>query len=368
MKKHNFNAGPSVIPQEVLEEASKDIIDFKRSGLSICELSHRSNEFTNILCSAEKNLRCTLNIPEEYSVLFMAGGATGQFSAIPLNLATKDDNVLYIVGGSWSKLASKEASKYCNVSEVEINYHNQLGSDLDSYINRITDTIINDKSKYVYLCTNETINGTFIDPTDKILEKNKECIVIADMSSEILTRKLNVNSYGLIFAGAQKNVGIPGVTIVIIRNNLLGTPSSLCPTILDYTIASQNKSLYNTPSTLSIYICDLMLKWSVEKGGIEYLEDKVKKRSQIIYGTLEMFPSVYCVPVKKDYRSLTNVVFKLVENSKEKDFLQNAEKLGIVGISGHRSVGGFRVSLYNAISDDSVDCLEKYLHFFANAL
>ena len=358
MKKHNFNAGPSVIPNKVLQEVSKDIINFNDSGLSICEVAHRSKEFTNIMDSAENDLRKLLNISDQYSVLFMAGGATGQFSAIPLNLVSSSDEALYIISGSWSKLASKEASKYCKVTEIQ----------KDCGINELNKIIIKRKPKYVYVCTNETIDGSLFDPSDEILEKCSDTIVVADMSSEILTRKINVDNYGIIFAGAQKNMGIPGITIVIIRNNLLGkAPTSLlhCPTILDYTITSQNKSVYNTPSTLSIYMCGLMLKWSVEKGGIQFLEDNSKQRAKLIYNTLESFPSIYHIPVEKDCRSSTNIVFKLVDNKKEKEFIIEAEKLGIIGISGHRSVGGFRASLYNAISDESVECLKDYLVSFS---
>lgn len=254
---------------------------------------------------------------------------------------------MYLVSGTWSTKAVKEAKKYCDAQETT-DYKTFDGK--GSY------------APYIYACTNETVNGILFDPVELLGEDQ---VLVADMSSEILTREIDVSKYGLIFAGAQKNIGISGITIVIVREDLLGSCSKVCPVILDYTTNAKSKSLYNTPPTYPIYAAGLVFKWAVEQGGLKKLAALTTEKSDLIYNVLEKYPSVYKVLIEKPYRSRTNIVFRLVDEAQEAVFVAEAAKQNMVGLNGHRSVGGIRVSLYNATGVEAAKKLEAFIEQFA---
>jgi phosphoserine aminotransferase len=350
----NFGAGPGALPVSVLQQTASEMLSFRGTGMSVGEISHRSKPFMDLMVEAEKDLRTLLSVPANYKVLFMAGGGTTQFAAVPLNLFRESDDetpaCTYLMSGSWSKLAAAEAKKFGPVKEV-------------SEWQRFTCS----STRYVFACTNETVAGVFFDPVDALHNHNQ--ILIADMSSEILTRSLDVSRYGLIFAGAQKNIGIPGVTVVIMREDLLGSPAKHCPTALDYTVTAKNGSLYNTPPTTAIYTAGLVFKWALEQGGITALEAQSREKAEMVYTALETHSAVYTLPVPKEYRSRTNVVFRCADEATDKRFIELAEeKHKMVGLAGHRSVGGMRASLYNALPLEHVKTLVAFILAFGHAV
>ena len=320
------------------------MLDYAGTGMSVGEISHRSKAFTDLLSKAEADLRTLLSIPSSHRVLFMAGGGTGQFAAVPLNLFPGGE-CTYVVSGTWSKAAATEAAKYATVKEV---------SDWRSFRQAST--------RFVYVCTNETVNGVLFDPVAHV-QSDQE--LIADMSSEILTRQIDVARYGLIFAGAQKNIGIAGVTVVIVRESLLGAPSKQCPIILDYTVTAKNGSLYNTPPTTAIYTAGLVFQWALQQGGLTELERTTKHKAGLLYDALKRHASVFKILVDEPFRSNTNIVFKTGSEASDKKFVEQAEKEGLVGLAGHRSVGGIRASFYNAVSLQNVERLVEFVERFA---
>ncbi len=337
------------MPQSVLQQMADEMLDFRGTGMSIGEISHRSQVFVDVISAAEKDLRTLLSVPDNYKVLFMAGGGTGQFAAVALNLFHSSDGpaCTYVVSGAWSKAAAVEASKFCTLTETAE-----------------WETFSSARTKFVYACTNETVNGILHDPVDDLGDA-KQHILIADMSSELLTRTIDVSKYGLIFAGAQKNIGIAGVTVVIVRDDLLGSPSKQCPIILDYTVTAKNGSLYNTPPVTAIYTASLVFKWALAQGGLRGLEQMALKKSSLLYEALDRNSAVFSVPVPKQHRSRTNVVFRCVDEANEKKFISMAEKKGMVGLTGHRSVGGIRASLYNAVPLEHVEELVRLIDSFS---
>lgn len=321
--------------------------------MSVCELSHRSAAFKSIITSAERDLRALLNIPESYKVLFVTGGGTGQFAAVPLNLYA-ESSCDYVISGTWSSKAATEAQKYCKVREAA-----NFGP---SYEGVSEDSIHLSDAPFVYCCTNETVNGVLYDPVERV---PKEQTLIADMSSEILTRRLDVSRYGCIFFGAQKNVGIAGVTVVIVRGDLLGKTAKICPSVMNYSVMEKSDSLYNTPPTMAIYMAGLMFKWAIKQGGLETLEHLSLQKAALVYDMLEQYPDFYVVPVKKENRSRVNVVFKTKSEDLDKKFVKEAKTKGLCGLSGHRSVGGMRASLYNAITVENTKHLAEFIEEFA---
>ena len=351
---YNFAAGPAVLPEEVLKEAASEMLDYKGTGMSVMEMSHRSKAFEEIIQEAEKDLRELMNIPNNYKVLFLQGGASTQFAMVPMNLM-KNRVADYIITGQWAKKAAEEARKYGKV--------NELASSADktfSYIPDVDKVEVSSDSDYVYICHNNTIYGT----TYHNLPDTKGKILVADMSSDILSQPIDVTKYGLIFAGVQKNIGPAGTVIVIIREDLI-TDNVLegTPTMLQYKVHVDNKSLYNTPPAYGIYICGKVFKHLKKLGGLEAMKKRNEEKAKILYDYLDSSELFKGTVVKED-RSLMNVPF--VTGNKELDakFVKEAKEAGIENIKGHRTVGGMRASIYNAMPIEGVRYLVEFMKKF----
>jgi len=350
---YNFNAGPAMLPREVMEQARDEFLDYHATGISVMEMSHRSHEFHEILNSAEMNLRKLLEIPSDYSVVFCPGGATLQFSAVPLNLLEVSSKASYSLTGIWSVKAYQEARKFC--PHVEIVYDGESEGfrkipNLDGFHSV--------DSRFLYLTSNNTIFGTQYKQFPKT-----DLPLVADMTSDILSRKIDVRRFGVIFAGAQKNIGPAGLTILIVRSALLGKVKHPIPVLLDWKLLSDNHSLYNTPPTYSIYIAGLVFSWLLRSGGIEAIEQQNRKKATFLYQFLDSSELFYA-PVPAEYRSLMNVVFHLRRKELEERFQKESEKEGFIGLPGHRSAGGFRASIYNAMPFEGVEALVSFLREF----
>ncbi|KAJ8413939.1 hypothetical protein AAFF_G00065370 [Aldrovandia affinis] len=356
----NFGAGPSKLPQAVLLEAQKELLDYNGLGISVMEMSHRSSDFMKILNRAQSLLRKLLDIPENYKVMFMQGGGSGQFSAVPLNLiGLKEDRCAdYLVTGTWSAKAAKEAEKY---GKVNIVHPKQ-----DSYtkIPDLSSWTLNPSASYVYYCCNETVHGVEFN----FIPETKGVVLVSDMSSNILSRPVDVSKFGLIFAGAQKNMGCAGVTVVIVREDLLGKALKECPVVLDYEVQAENNSLYNTPPCFSIYILGLVLEWVQNIGGAAAIEKLNKEKSSMIYDIINGSSGFYVCPVDTKCRSRMNVPFHIGkkdgDDALEKLFLDGASKRGMISLKGHRSVGGIRASLYNAVTIEDTRMLADFMMEF----
>lgn len=351
---YNFAAGPAVLPEEVLKEAADEMLDYNGTGMSVMEMSHRSKDFEVIIQDAERNLRELMNIPNNYKVLFLQGGASMQFAMVPMNLM-KNRVADYIITGQWAKKAATEAEKFGKV--------NVLATSADktfSYIPDMSKIKVSNDADYVYICHNNTIYGT----TYHTLPDTKEKILVADMSSDILLQPIDVTQYGLIFAGVQKNIGPAGTVIVIIREDLI-TDDVLngTPTMLKYKIHSDNNSLYNTPPAYGIYICGKVFKHLKKLGGLEVMKVGNEEKAKILYDYLDSSKLFNGTVVKED-RSLMNVPF--ITGNKELDdkFIKEAKKVGIENIRGHRTVGGMRASIYNAMPIEGVKYLVEFMKKF----
>ena len=348
MKKHNFFAGPAILPEIVKKNASKAALNYKNKGLSLLEMSHRSPEFTAIMEETESLIRELLKVPDDYAVLFLTGGASSQFFMAAMNMYAKKDMVGYLDTGTWSTKAIKEAKAYCDLkvlaSSEDKNY---------KYIPR--NYKIPSKMKYVHVTSNNTIYGTQLKSFPKT---NK--LLITDMSSDIFSRRIKVTDHALIFAGAQKNAGPAGVTLVIVKKSLLGKTKRTIPTMLDYRTHIAKSSSFNTPPVFPIYVMMLNLKWLKSKGGVKGMEVRNKAKANLLYDEIDSNPMFVGAAAKRD-RSLMNVTFLMTDTSKEKSFLSKCKKAGIMGIKGHRSVGGFRASIYNAMELSSVKVLVKIM-------
>lgn len=356
----NFSPGPAKLPETVLARAQKEMINFNNTGISVMELSHRSSDFTRIINSTDNNLRKLLNIPDNYRVMFLQGGGTGQFSAIPLNLLALKPNKTadYIVTGSWSAKAAQEAEKYGKVNLVlpKVKKYTDI-PDRETWN-------LNPDASYVYYCANETIHGVEF----QFVPETGDVPLIADMSSNILTRQLDISKFGVIFAGAQKNIGCAGVTLVIIREDLIGHALSICPVIFDFKVQVGNNSLYNTPPTYSIYIMGLVFEWILAQGGVPKMEENAITKSAAVYDLIDSSDGFFVCPLKRGCRSRMNVPVRIGapegDEAMERKFLDEAEKNKLVSLKGHRSVGGIRISLYNAISVDDTQVLVKFMKEF----
>ena len=351
---YNFAAGPAILPEEVLKEAADEMLDYNGTGMSVMEMSHRSKDFEVIIQDAERNLRELMNIPNNYKVLFLQGGASMQFAMVPMNLM-KNRVADYIITGQWAKKAATEAEKFGKV--------NVLATSADktfSYIPDMSKIKVSNDADYVYICHNNTIYGT----TYHTLPDTKEKILVADMSSDILSQPIDVTQYGLIFAGVQKNIGPAGTVIVIIREDLI-TDDVLngTPTMLKYKIHSDNNSLYNTPPAYGIYICGKVFKHLKKLGGLEVMKVRNEEKAKILYDYLDSSKLFNGTVVKED-RSLMNVPF--ITGNKELDdkFIKEAQKVGIENIRGHRTVGGMRASIYNAMPIEGVKYLVEFMKKF----
>ncbi|MGO5052110.1 3-phosphoserine/phosphohydroxythreonine transaminase [Lachnospiraceae bacterium LCP25S3_G4] len=351
---YNFSAGPAVLPEEVLRSAAEEMLDYKGTGMSVMEMSHRSKAFEGIINDAEANLRELMNIPDNYKVLFLQGGASQQFAMIPMNLM-KHKVADYIVTGQWAKKAYQEAAKYGKANKIASSEDKMF-----SYIPDCADLPISEDADYVYICENNTIYGTKF----KELPNTKGKTLVADVSSCFLSEPVDVNKYGIIYGGVQKNIGPAGMVIVIIREDLITEePLEYTPTMLQYKIHADAKSLYNTPPAYGIYICGKVFQWIKDMGGLEVVRQRNEEKAKILYDFLDQSKMFQGTVVKKD-RSLMNVPF--VTDSAELDakFIKESKAAGLENLKGHRSVGGMRASIYNAMPKEGVEALVAFMKKF----
>ncbi|MEH7351176.1 3-phosphoserine/phosphohydroxythreonine transaminase [Gottfriedia acidiceleris] len=349
----NFSAGPSVLPVPVLEKVQKELVSYGTSGMSVMEMSHRSAEFEGIIKKCESLLRELLEIPSNYKVLFLQGGASTQFSMIPLNLLSKYKKAAYINTGTWSKKAISEAKKYGDVHVIASSEDENF-----SYIPNLEDLALFEPYDYLHITTNNTIEGTKYSTYPKTNSP-----LVADFSSNILSEPIDVSKFGLIYAGAQKNIGPAGLTIVIIRDDLIGSTDKNCPTMLDYKTHVEASSLYNTPPTFSIYVAMLVLEWIKETGGLNSIYQTNLLKAQLLYDFIDQ-SDLFSSPVKKENRSLMNIPFTSTSDELNKQFLTQANSAGLVNLEGHRSVGGMRASIYNAMPLEGVEKLVQFMGQF----
>ncbi|XP_057448948.1 phosphoserine aminotransferase 2, chloroplastic-like [Lotus japonicus] len=353
----NFAAGPATLPENVLLKAQSELYNWRGSGMSVMEMSHRGKEFLSIIQKAESDLRTLLQIPPEYSVLFLQGGATSQFAAVPLNLCAANDAVDYIVTGSWGDKAFKEAQKY---SKPKVIWSGK--SEKYTKIPCFDELEQNPDARFLHICANETIHG--VEFKDYPTPKNASGILVGDMSSNFCSKPVDVSRFGVIYAGAQKNVGPSGVTIVIIRKDLIGNAQGVTPVMFDYKIHDDNNSLYNTPPCYGIYMCGLVFEDLLEQGGLKEVEKKNKKKGELLYNAIDESSGFYRCPVEKSVRSLMNVPFTLEKAELEAEFIKEAAKEKMVQLKGHRSVGGMRASIYNAMPLAGVEKLVAFMKDF----
>lgn len=351
---HNFNAGPSVLPKEVFEEASRAVIDFNDTGLSILEIGHRTPLFQPVMEEARRLIRELMHLDTDHEVLFLHGGATTQFMQIPMNLLNENEIAAYTETGTWANKAIKEAKLF---GHVEI-----AGSSKEANYTTIPkDLTVTPTAAYLHITTNETIAGT------QWHQLPYDCGVplVADMSSDILSRVMDFNKFDMVYAGAQKNMGAAGVNIVVVNKNILGKVNRNIPTVLDYRNHIKEASMLNTPPVFAVYVAMLTLRWLKEKGGVAAMEKENNAKAKLFYDTLDALP-VFIAPVAKEDRSKMNAVFIMKDQQLEAEFLELCKTEGMVGVKGHRSVGGFRVSMYNALTIESVKAITDLMKDFAS--
>ncbi|KAH7433932.1 hypothetical protein KP509_07G093500 [Ceratopteris richardii] len=352
----NFAAGPATLPASVLKQAQAELYNWRGSGMSVMEMSHRGKEFLSVIQNAEASLRSLLNIPDDYAVLFLQGGATTQFSSVPLNLCKAGDAADYIVTGSWSDKAFKEGQKYCNAKVIWSGKSAKYTS-----LPQAGESSLTPGARFLHICANETIHGVEFKDYPTHLG---DTLLVADMSSNFCSKPVDVSKFALIYAGAQKNVGPSGVTIVIVRKDLLGNAQPITPVMLDYKIQADNNSLYNTPPCYSIYICDLVFSDLLEKGGLEAAERRNIEKAKLLYDAIDSSNGFFKCPVKGEVRSLMNVPFTMETAELEASFLKEAAEQGMVQLKGHRSVGGIRASIYNAMPRAGIEKLVALMKSF----
>ncbi|HWY24205.1 MAG TPA: 3-phosphoserine/phosphohydroxythreonine transaminase [Nevskia sp.] len=351
----NFSAGPATLPLSVLQQVQSELLDWHGSGMSVMEMSHRDKDFMSIAAEAEKDLRELLKVPAGYKVLFMQGGAMGQFAAVPMNLLRGKTAADYVVTGSWSAKAIKEVARYAK--------GNTAAKPAEGKFNHIPERSgwkLDPDAAYLYYTTNETIEGVEFN---WVPEAGKVPLV-ADHSSNFLSRPIDVSKHGLIYAGAQKNAGPAGITMVIVREDLLGQALPTTPSVFDYKQMADNESMLNTPPCFAWYVCGLVFKWMKSEGGLEKIAERNQRKAALLYDLIDSNP-FYRNPVAKADRSRMNVVFTLANAELDAEFLKGAVKAGMPGLKGHRSVGGMRASIYNAMSEAGVQALAEYMKEFA---
>jgi phosphoserine aminotransferase len=350
----NFSAGPAALPETVLRQAADEMLDWHGSGMSVMEMSHRGKEFISIAVEAEALLRELLAVPSHYKVLFMQGGAIGQNAIVPMNMLRGHASADYVDTGEWSKKSLKEAKKYGRVNVAA------TASDSGYTTIPARDTWkLDAEAAYVHICSNETIGGVQYHTTPDV----GAVPLVADMSSDILSRPVDVSKYGLIYGGAQKNIGPAGLTIVIVREDLLGQSLPATPSAFDYKTVADNESMYNTPPTYAIYIAGLVFHWIKAQGGLPAMDARNRAKAALLYDYLDA-SAFFRSPVARDCRSLMNVPFKLKDEALDAAFLKGAEARGMVQLKGHRSVGGMRASIYNAMPLEGVQALVAYMKEF----
>ncbi len=352
----NFSAGPSMLPIEVLERAAAEMTNYENSGMSVMEMSHRSPVYEKIIGEAETLLRKVMEIPENYKVLFLQGGASTQFAAVPLNLMNKNKKADYILSGQFSTKAYKEAQKYGEAKAVASSKDANF-----SFVPNIKKADLSPDADYLHICFNNTIYGTKFP----YIPETGETPLVADLSSCILSEPVDVKKFGVIYAGAQKNMSAAGLTVVIVREDLLGDARAETPTMLDYKVMADNGSMYNTPPCYCIYILKLVLEWIESLGGLTEMQKRNEKKAALLYDYLDG-QNYYVAPVEKSSRSMMNVTFVTGNEELDKKFAKEADAAGLKNLKGHRSVGGMRASIYNAMPYEGVEKLVAFMKKFAD--
>ncbi|MGD8106615.1 3-phosphoserine/phosphohydroxythreonine transaminase [Pantoea sp. FN0302] len=349
---YNFSSGPAMLPVEVLRRAEQELCNWNGLGTSVMEISHRSKEFIQVAEEAEKDLRDLLKIPDNYKVLFCQGGARAQFAAVPMNLLGAAKTADYIDGGYWAHSAVQEAQKYCTPNVIDA----KIQVDGKRALLPMREWALSDEAAYVHFCPNETIDGLAIDEQPDFGDK----IVVADLSSTILSRPLDISRYGVIYAGAQKNIGPAGLTLVIVRDDLLGSAQQALPSVLNYKALADNDSMYNTPPTFAWYLSGLVFKWLKEHGGISEMDKINQAKADLLYGVIDR-SDFYRNDVAVSNRSRMNVPFQLADAELDKLFLEESFAAGLHALKGHRVVGGMRASIYNAMPLEGVKVLTDFM-------
>lgn len=350
---YNFSAGPSMLPEEVLQTAAAELLEYGETGQSVMEMSHRSKEYQAIIDAAEKDLRDIMNIPDHYKVLFLQGGASTQFAMVPMNLMTGSGKADYIITGQWAKKAYKEAARYGKARAIASSEDKTF-----SYIPEVTPDMIDPEADYVHICMNNTIYGT----KWQTLPETGNVPLVADISSCILSEPIDVSKFGVLYAGAQKNVAPAGLTIVIIREDLIGKAMDITPTMLNYQTHADNGSMFNTPPCYAIYMAGLVFKWIKKLGGLSEMQKINEKKAKMLYEFLDS-SALFKGTVVPEARSLMNVPFVTGDADLDAKFVSESKKAGFVNLKGHRSVGGMRASIYNAMP---VEGVEKLIEFMKN--
>ncbi|MFC0141784.1 3-phosphoserine/phosphohydroxythreonine transaminase [Erwinia mallotivora] len=348
----NFSSGPAMLPVEVLRRAEHELCNWQGLGTSVMEISHRSKEFIHVAEEAEKDFRDLLKIPENYKVLFCHGGARAQFAAVPMNLLGGRSSADYVDGGYWAHSAIKEASKYCKPNVIDA----KTTVDGLRAITPMSQWALSDDAAYVHYCPNETIDGIAIHEEPDFGDK----VVVADLSSTILSQPIDINRYGVIYAGAQKNIGPAGLTLVVVREDLLGQATKSLPSILDYQVLSDNDSMFNTPPTFAWYLSGLVFKWLKQQGGVAELDKRNQAKADLLYGVIDQ-SEFYRNDVASLNRSRMNVPFQLADSALDKVFLEESLAAGLHALKGHRVVGGMRASVYNAMPLEGVQALTDFM-------
>jgi phosphoserine aminotransferase len=350
----NFSAGPAMLPQAVIEKAQQELLEWNGSGMSVMEMSHRGKEYMSIAEKAEADLREVMNIPANYKVLFLQGGASSQFAMVPMNLLRGNTKADYLLTGDWSKKSISEAKRYCEVNLVaDTSAGNFTTAPSQAELKLSAD------AAYVHYCPNETIRGVEFPYIPEVGDKP----LVADMSSTILSREIDVSKFGVIYAGAQKNIGPAGLTIVIVREDLIGQVIAGTPTMFDYDIHTKNDSMYNTPATYSWYVAGLVFDWIKQQGGLAKVAEVNERKAAKLYAAIDG-SDFYANPVEVSARSWMNVPFTLADAELDAPFLAGAKERGLVSLKGHRSVGGMRASIYNAMPEEGVDALVAFMAEF----
>ncbi|MBA7933065.1 3-phosphoserine/phosphohydroxythreonine transaminase [Klebsiella huaxiensis] len=353
---YNFSSGPAMLPAEVLKLAQQELCDWNGLGTSVMEISHRGKEFIKVAEEAEQDFRSLLNIPSNYKVLFCHGGGRGQFAGIPLNLLGDKTVADYVDAGYWAASAVKEAHKYCNPNVIDA----KITVDGLRAVKPMSEWQLTPGAAYLHYCPNETIDGIAIEEAPNFAD---DVIVTADLSSTILSREIDVSRYGVIYAGAQKNIGPAGLTLIIVREDLLGKANVACPSILDYSILAENDSMFNTPPTFAWYLSGLVFKWLKEQGGVAVMDKINQQKADLLYGVIDR-SGFYRNDVAVANRSRMNVPFQLADSALDKLFLEESFAAGLHALKGHRVVGGMRASIYNAMPLAGVKALTDFMQDF----
>ena len=357
MRAFNFSAGPATLPEEVLSQAANEMLDWQNSGMSVMEMSHRGTEFTSIHEAALADLRELLNVPASHQILFMQGGAIGANAIVPLNLLHTAGCADYVVTGTWSRRSFEEAHKYCTPRLVA----QAKSDDGYTYVPPVDTWDLSPDAAYLHLCTNETIDGVEIFT----IPDAHPAPIVADVSSHILSRPIDVSACGVLYAGAQKNIGTAGVTVVIVREDLLDRALSICPSAFEWRTIAANNSMYNTPPTYAIYIAGLVFRWLKQQGGLTAIEARNIEKSKLLYDAIDS-SSFYINRIAHPFRSRMNVPFHLADETRNEAFLNGAKARGLLQLKGHRLVAGMRASIYNALPLDGVKMLVQYMKEFEN--